>query len=184
MESGMTVHEWAGLDEMRLADERHAIQVVLIDADSVNVPHLEALDQIQHRWAVPVIMMSGEENSELGIDLVKRGAIDFLVKPFCQDKLNHALAEALSIANYRGNERLRQVRAGSVWNMLSPREQRVCQLAIAGYSNKQIGELLHVEPDTIKKHRSHIMEKAEIDDLPSLMRLFDKTPWLEMRVGW
>ncbi len=53
---------------------------------------------------------------------------------------------------------------------LSAREREVLQLVVEGKSSAEIGEMLHLSTKTIESYRSRMMQKLEIDDLPTLVR--------------
>ena len=105
----------------------------------------------------------------------KLGAFDFVLKPF--DPLDLvATLRALARRSY-GTDRLDQAGAlplgaappGQPFEPLSPRETQVFAYIVKGYTNLQIGHLLAVKPDTVKKHRARIFEKYGVASLAGLI---------------
>ena len=102
---------------------------------------------------------------------MKKGAVDFLLKPFDGSELIAAVARALA----RGKECLRKRAdrraARSRIDTLTPREFEVLRFVIMGLLNKQIAAELETAEKTIKVHRGRVMQKLGITSVPDLVRL-------------
>jgi RNA polymerase sigma factor (sigma-70 family) len=102
---------------------------------------------------------------------MKRGAIDFVVKPFDEQMMLERIQ--LSILE---DARLRQERAArdrtkARLTSLTPRERQVMDLVILGKSNKEIARTLDISPKTVEVHRSHVMAKMQAASLAELVRI-------------
>ncbi len=121
-----------------------------------------------------IVFITGHGDIPMGIGAMKRGAIDFLPKPFRDDDLLHAVAQALARSAEDGRRRVDVVASRARVAKLTPRELEVFRLVIAGRLNKQIGAELGVTLRTIKTHRARVMEKLGVISVAELVRLAQK----------
>jgi len=144
----------------------------------VQMPGIDGLDlqqQLTEKGKVEqIIFITGHGDIPMGIRAMKRGAVDFLPKPFRDDELLSAVALALA----RSDENLRQrgevVESRARLAKLTPREFEVFRLIIAGLLNKEIGAELGVSLRTIKTHRGRVMQKIGVLSVAELVRLAQK----------
>jgi len=123
---------------------------------------------------LPIIFITGHGDLPMGVGAMKKGAVDFLSKPFDDEDLIAAIEIAL--------ERCRKARQASEGvadvhrrlEKLSPREHDVLRHVIAGRLNKQIAYDLGIAEQTVKIHRGRIMKKIQVASLAELVRLADK----------
>lgn len=123
-------------------------------------------------WHAPVIYISGYSEPHQIIEAMKSGAADFLWKPLSIDTLISSVSLALQQEQERveSNKKLLQVK--ELYQKLTEREQQICQLAVSGNGNLEIGKLLSIQPDTVKKHRSRVMEKMRVSNLAELIECY------------
>jgi FixJ family two-component response regulator len=122
----------------------------------------------------PIIFISGHGDIPMSVRAMKAGAVEFLPKPFEEDKLVAAIEEAL--------ERDRQARAGRAetaameerCKLLSAREREVAARVVRGLMNKQIAAELGITEITVKVHRRHIMRKLQLRSVPDLVRVVSR----------
>ena len=110
----------------------------------------------------------------MSVKAMKKGAIDFLTKPFDEEDLLKAVQEALKkdfVDRSAINERediLQRVKT------LTPREYEILTFVITGMLNKQIAYALGISEKTVKVHRGRVMEKLCVDSVVELVRLAEK----------
>ena len=114
-----------------------------------------------------IVFITGHGDIPMGIGAMKRGAIDFLPKPFNDDELLSAVAKALARSAEVAESRARLAK-------LSPREFEVFRLVIAGLLSKEIGAELGVALRTIKTHRARVMQKMGVVSVAELVGLAQK----------
>jgi FixJ family two-component response regulator len=121
-----------------------------------------------------IVFITGHGDIPMGVGVMKRGAVDFLSKPFRDDELLAAVEQALA----RSAEEFRQRTEVSVSRTrlatLTPREFEVFRLVIAGRLNKEIGAELGVTLRTIKTHRARVMQKMDVLSVAELVRAAQK----------
>ncbi|GEP60401.1 response regulator transcription factor [Reyranella soli] len=123
---------------------------------------------------IPIIFITGHGDIPMSVQAMKRGAIEFLTKPFRDQDLLDAIQVGLSRDRARReNERdlagLRE-RFGS----LSPREREIVIEVARGRLSKQIAHDIGIAEATVKVHRSRAMQKMQARSLPELGRMADK----------
>jgi two-component system response regulator FixJ len=118
-----------------------------------------------------IVFITGHGDVPMGIQAMKRGAVDFLPKPFDDGALLSAVGHALarSAENWQKRDEVVQLRARIA--MLTPREFEVFRLVIAGLLNKQIAAELGAALRTIKTHRGRVMHKLGVESVAELVRL-------------
>ena len=104
---------------------------------------------------------------------MKSGAIEFLWKPFQSEHLIAAINRGLALDIENTNIQKRKAKLHKLQAELSPRENEIFLLILKGLGNKEISERLGIFSDTAKKHRAHVLEKMQADNLHALLRLWD-----------
>ncbi len=119
----------------------------------------------------PIIFISGESQTQEIIQAMKGGAIEFLWKPFQIQTLIDAIERGLAADREHRERFIRESALRRKLRELSSREKQVLQLILLGHGNKDIGEILNIQPDTIKKHRANILQKMQAQHLADLMQM-------------
>ena len=121
-----------------------------------------------------IVFITGHGDIPMGIGAMKRGAVDFLSKPFRDDELLSAVAQALARSAKDCQQRAELVESRARLAKLTPREFEVFRSVIAGLLNKEIGAELGVTLRTIKTHRARVMQKMGVNSVAELVRLAQK----------
>jgi len=120
---------------------------------------------------LPVIIMTGHGDVPLAVRAIKGGAIDFIEKPFDDDKLLESVKKALRFGAHTSNRRGEMVAAQTLIALLTLREKDVLDQLVAGRSNKIVGHQLGISPRTVECHRAHIMDKMHVHSVADLVRI-------------
>ncbi|MEA2543032.1 MAG: hypothetical protein QOH35_4398, partial [Acidobacteriaceae bacterium] len=116
-----------------------------------------------------IVFITGHGDLPMGIGAMKRGAVDFLSKPFRDDELLTAVAQALTRSADHCRQRVEVVESQARLAKLTPREFEVFRLVIAGRLNKEIGAELGITVRTIKTHRARVMQKIAVISVAELV---------------
>jgi FixJ family two-component response regulator len=123
---------------------------------------------------IPIIFITGYGDIPMSVQAMKKGAIEFLTKPFRDQDLLDAIQLGLAqdrawLENESAIAALR-----SRFEALTPREREVMALVVTGRLNKQIAADIGISEITVKVHRAHVMQKMRASSLPDLARMADK----------
>jgi FixJ family two-component response regulator len=118
-----------------------------------------------------IVFLTGHGDVPTATRAMKKGAVDFLTKPFDDEELIEAVKRALGRSKeyLRKREQRREAR-GRV-DKLTPREFEVLRFVVMGLLNKQIAAELHTAEKTIKVHRGRVMQKLGVTSVPDLIRI-------------
>ena len=141
----------------------------------VRMPGLDGIELLKRMKAgnstFPILIMTGHGDVPLAVEAMKLGAVDFLEKPFEDDRLVAMIETAIHQAEPAArSEALTQDIAARIAS-LSPRERQVMDGLIAGLSNKLIARDYDISPRTIEVYRANVMTKMQANSLSELVRL-------------
>ena len=123
----------------------------------------------------PIIFITAHGDIPMTVEAMKRGAIDFLPKPFDDEQLLETIEAAIA------RHRLARMVCDETQDIqaridkLTPREYEVFRYVITGMLNKQIAAELNIAEPTVKIHRGRVMEKLAAYSVADLVRLAHKT---------
>jgi len=122
-------------------------------------------------FRLPVVMMTGYGDIPMTVRAMKRGAVDFLSKPFRDQDMLDAVMAAIERDRQRRTADEDALRMRQRFETLSPREQQVMMLVTTGKMNKQVAGDLGVSEITVKLHRGAAMRKMGARTLADLVRM-------------
>ncbi|HRQ56600.1 MAG TPA: response regulator [Azoarcus taiwanensis] len=155
--------------------EPEAIGCLVLDIRMPTMSGLELQQQLHVRgWNVPIVFVTGHGDVELAVQAMKRGASDFLEKPFKDQLLIDAVANAVRRRSAEREAESRREDARALLERLSPREREVARLVALGLPNKLVARQLDISEKTVHVHRQHVMEKTELGSAAELARLMLK----------
>jgi len=141
----------------------------------VRMPDMSGLDLLRELRSqscmIPVIVMTGHGDIQLAVEAMKSGAIDFLEKPFDDERVLAAVRSALE-ARRAQDERVGLRHAiEERLESLSQRERQVLDGLVAGLPNKTIAHDLGISPRTVEVYRANVMTKMQAGSLSELVRM-------------
>ena len=161
-------------DALALLEALPALSFGCVLSD-VRMPGLDGIELLKRMKAqqspFPILIMTGHGDVPLAVEAMKLGAVDFLEKPFDDDRLTAMIEAAIVQAEPTAkSEAVAQDIAARVAS-LSPRERQVMEGLIAGLSNKLIAREYDISPRTIEVYRANVMTKMQASSLSELVRL-------------
>ncbi len=144
----------------------------------LSLPGLNGLE-LQKELAVqhidmPIIFITGHGDIPKSVQAMKAGALEFLTKPINNDALISAIRNALERSRLMIAQESEMRELRDRYAALTPREQQVMALVVAGLLNKQVGGELGISEITVKAHRGQVMQKMKANSLADLVKMAAK----------
>jgi FixJ family two-component response regulator len=169
---GFQVEAYASAEAFlaRLHDEMYGCLV--LDVRMPGMSGLELFERLQARGVtLPVIFVTGHGDVPMAVSAVKKGAVDFIEKPFNDEEMLRLVEQCLeSDRAQRASRRLREEVQRRIAS-LTDREREVMDLVTAGRMNKQIADELGIAMKTVEVHRARVMEKLGAESVAELVQL-------------
>ncbi|HET8597634.1 MAG TPA: response regulator transcription factor [Castellaniella sp.] len=170
--NGYAVRSFAGAEEFLDAYNPDQVAVLIADVRMPGMSGLELQETLLARKApLPIVFITGHGDVPMAVSTMKKGAVDFLEKPFNEADLRRIVAGMLEQATERVREAQAQRDQQAVLGRLTAREQQVLERIVAGRLNKQIAGDLNISIKTVEAHRANIMEKLEVTTVADLMKI-------------
>ena len=150
--------------------------VILCD---LRMPYMSGSDVQDHllrrRIDAPFIFITGHGDVPQAVQAFKKGAMDFIQKPFQQPQLQKLVERAMKTAKELFQRRQTLAQNRTLIEKLTPREQQVLERIVNGRLNKQIADDLGISIKTVEAHRASIMDKTGSGTVADLMRVVVKS---------
>ena len=144
----------------------------------IKMPGISGLDLqaelASRNYAIPVIFITGYGDIPMSVQAMKKGAVDFLSKPFDDGQLLDAVKAALLKDEQTRSSLDEQKNIMKRLESLTPREYEILTYLITGMLNKQIAYELKISERTVKAHRKQVFDKVGVASLADLVRLTEK----------
>lgn len=124
---------------------------------------LELQDKLIERHSpLPIVFITGHGDVPMAVDTMKKGALDFIQKPFDESALVSVVERMLEHARTAFTDQQQAATREALLAKLTGRESQVLERIVAGRLNKQIADDLGISIKTVEAHRANIMKKWEI----------------------
>ncbi|MBP1675059.1 MAG: response regulator receiver [Bacteroidetes bacterium] len=172
--AGYSVISFSSSEEFLEQEPGEETGCIILDVNLGGKTGLELQDElIGLDYNLPVIFITGRGNVRMSVATMKKGAVNFLEKPFNDEELLKSVADAVQLSRKLVSEKAEVKRASELLSRLTPRETEILSLLVTGMLNKQIGSDLNIAEQTVKLHRHSIFEKLGVKSLPGLVRITD-----------
>jgi len=163
---------WSSAEEFLAAWQPDWCGCVVLDIRMREMSGLECFDALLEQGnTLPVIFLTGHGDVPMAVGALKKGAYDFLEKPFEDNALVDVVIRALASDARRQVTQETQATVAGRLSQLTPREQEVMQLVLAGKFNKVIADELNISMRTVVVHRSRVFEKMGVRSAVELAQL-------------
>ena len=144
--------------------------VILLDMQMPDMTGLDLQEKlVQLGRKTPIVFVSGQSHPHQIVKSLKRGALDFLFKPFNLEDLLKAVADALEFDRRQLKRISKEVETKKDYATLTPREKEVCFWLVKGLLNKDIAVKLGTTDATIKVHKARVMDKMNVESVQTLV---------------
>lgn len=120
---------------------------------------------------LPVIIITGHGDVPMAVQAMKAGAVDFLEKPYDNNLLINRIKQCIKEASKEQDKESKLTEAKLKLAQLTPREQEVMNLLVAGKHNKEIANEMNISVRTAEAHRAKVMKKLQVDSLSGVVRI-------------
>ncbi|MEY4268470.1 MAG: hypothetical protein RIS90_3005 [Pseudomonadota bacterium] len=120
---------------------------------------------------LPIVFITGHGDVPMAVDSMKKGAMDFIQKPFKEDQLVTLVERMLDQAKDSFAEFQSAASREALMARLTLRETQVLERIVAGRLNKQIADDLGISIKTVEAHRANIMEKLNANTVADLLKI-------------
>jgi len=173
--AGYKVETHSSAEEFLRREHYDGVGCIILD---VQMPGLSGMDLqeklMRSDYRMPIIFLTGHGELSMGVQAMKKGAIDFLTKPCDDDQLLEAVRNAIEKDTHARRSYKEQQEIRRRIDLLTPRENEILRYVIAGMLNKQIAAKLGIAEPTVKIHRGRIMEKLCAESVANLVYLVGK----------
>jgi FixJ family two-component response regulator len=126
---------------------------------------------VENHSPLPVVFITGHGDVPMAVDTMKKGAMDFIQKPFDEVKLVNLVERMLDHARQSFSVHQQAVNRDALLSKLTLRESQVLERIVAGRLNKQIADDLGISIKTVEAHRANIMEKLNANTVADLLKI-------------
>jgi len=145
---------------------------VILDVRMPGMDGISLIGALQREGVtLPVLVVTGHGDIPLAVRAMRAGALDFIEKPYSEDRILGAVEAALESLRLVDQQRVLLAQAQARVGALSPRESEVLAALVAGKANKMIGFELGISPRTVEVHRAKLMEKLRVRSLSEVVRI-------------
>ena len=147
--------------------------VILLDMQMPDMTGIDLQEKlIQLGRKTPIVFVSGQSHPHQIVQGLKKGAIDFLFKPFNLEELLKAVSDAIVFDRNQLKRVSVAIETRKEYESLTPREREVCTWLVEGLLNKDIAVQLGTTDATIKVHKARVMSKMHVDSVQALVKKY------------
>ena len=144
---------------------------LLLDVRMPGMSGLELHERLRAQYCtLPVIFITGHGDVPMAVAALKKGAVDFIEKPFNDAELLRLVSQCLVSERESRARRRQDAEVSRRLDQLTQREREVLDLIIVGKLNKQIADVLGISIKTVEVHRARVMEKMAAQSLAELVQ--------------
>jgi FixJ family two-component response regulator len=148
------------------------VACLIVDIRMAGMTGLDLQDRlIERKSPLPIVFITGHGDVPMAVDTMKKGALDFIQKPFNEDALVNLVERMLDVARQSFAGYQQAASREALLAKLTSREAQVLERIVAGRLNKQIADDLGISIKTVEAHRANIMEKLGANTVADLLKI-------------
>ena len=147
------------------------VACLIVDIRMPGITGLELQDRLLERKSpLPIVFITGHGDVPMAVNTMKKGAMDFIPKPFKEEELLSVVERMLDQAREAFADYQHAANRDALMGKLTAREAQVLERIVAGRLNKQIADDLGISIKTVEAHRANIMEKLNANTVADLLK--------------
>jgi FixJ family two-component response regulator len=148
------------------------VACLIVDIRMGGMSGLELQEKlIEKNSPLPIVFITGHGDVPMAVDTMKKGAMDFIQKPFKEEELLPLVEQMLEKAKAAFAGHQQAASRDALMSKLTSREAQVLERIVAGRLNKQIADDLGISIKTVEAHRANIMEKLNANTVADLLKI-------------
>jgi FixJ family two-component response regulator len=148
------------------------VACLIADIRMSGMSGMELQDRLIERHSpLPIVFITGHGDVPMAVASMKKGALDFIQKPFNEAQLLQLVERMLEAAREQFSEHQQAANRDALLGKLTTRESQVLERIVAGRLNKQIADDLGISIKTVEAHRANIMEKLGANTVADLLKI-------------
>jgi FixJ family two-component response regulator len=168
---GFAVTAYVSAEDFLAACRDDMAGCIVLDVRMPGMSGLELYEKLNLRHCtLPVIFITGHGDVPMAVSALKKGAVDFIEKPFGDKDMLRLVAQCLELDRTNREKNRAGAAAAKRLASLTEREVEVMDLIIAGKLNKQIADVLNISIKTVEVHRARIMDKMAVRTVAELVQ--------------
>ena len=166
---GKSVRSFNSGQEFLEETQWDAVACLILDLRMQGMSGLEVQEHVINKSHVSIVFITGRNDVPSAVVAMKRGAVDFLTKPLSEDALLQAVDTAIAMTRARRRRAAEAAALRALYETLTPREQELLPLLVAGMLNKTAADVLGITEHTVQVHRGRIMNKMQAGSFAALV---------------
>lgn len=170
--AGLAIRSYSSAEEFLADFSPDEYGCLVLD---IRMPGMSGLDLqgvlAERNIALPIVFITAHGDIPMAVEAVRRGAVDFIQKPFDDVMLVEKVSDALTSSARQHEEELERNEIRRRTDSLTARERQVMTQVVQGKANKVIASDLGVSQRTVEIHRARVMEKMQATSLAQLVRM-------------
>lgn len=166
---GWQTAQYLSAEEFLSKDDSERPGCIILD---IRMPGLNGMElqslMMERNIDLPIIFLTGHGDIDMAVSALKKGAVDFLVKPANDEKLQEAVKNAVEKNILSRQKKVEQDNMLELYALLTEREKEIAPLVANGTANKVIAIDLDISENSVKKYRSSILEKLRVRTIVEL----------------
>ncbi len=168
---GFAVTAYSSAEDFLAACRDGMAGCIVLDVRMPGMSGLELYEKLNARHCtLPVIFITGHGDVPMAVSALKKGAVDFIEKPFGDKDMLRLIEQCLELDRNNREKNQQGVAAARRLAALTEREVEVMNLIVAGKLNKQVADVLNISIKTVEVHRSRIMNKMAVRTVAELVQ--------------
>ena len=148
------------------------VACLIVDIRMGGMTGLDLQDRLVERKSpLPIVFITGHGDVPMAVTTMKKGAMDFIQKPFQEEALLNLVERMLGQAKAAFAGHQQSASRDALLAKLTSRETQVLERIVAGRLNKQIADDLGISIKTVEAHRANIMEKLNANTVADLLKI-------------
>ena len=174
--NGYRIETFDSAERFLLHFDSKRIGILILDVRMPGMSGLELQERLTEignglYFYLPIIFITGHGDVTMAVNTMKKGAVDFMEKPFNEIELCSTVKRLIEQAQSAAAHHHKKRSAQEKLQRLTNRERQVLDCIVGGRLNKQIADDLNISIKTVEAHRANVMDKLGVSNVADLLKI-------------